>query len=391
MSQRIYFDNAATSFPKPESVWQALDHYSRNIGASAGRGAYAEAMSSGMVIQKCRERIGQLIGCDHSQNIIMTFNCTDGLALVIKGIVTKPGSHVITTCMDHNSVLRPLYALSQQMDIDVTYIKADQFGMCDPDDVKKAIRPDTALIACVHGSNVCGSVQDVNAVGKIAKEHDIPYLVDAAQTIGHYPVNVDDMNVDFLAFPGHKGLLGPLGTGALYIRPGMEKVLRPLKEGGTGSRSEDPFQPEEMPDKFESGSHNALGIAALSEGVAWILEKGIDNIRQHDIELCEKFMSLMDEYENLTIYGPKNIEQRMSVFSVSIDGFAPTELAKKLEKDYGLLTRPGLHCAPYAHQAIGSFELGGTTRFSCSPFNAVEDAVAAVDALSQISEAAFQH
>ncbi len=391
MSQRIYFDNAATSFPKPESVWKALDHYSRHIGASAGRGAYAEAMSSGVVIQKCRERIASLIGSTHSQNIIMTFNCTDGLALVIKGIVTKPGSHVITTAMDHNSVLRPLYALSEQLDIDVTYIKADRYGMCDPDDVRKAIRPDTALIACVHGSNVCGSVQDVNTIGVIAKEHDIPYLVDAAQTIGHYPINVDEMNVDFLAFPGHKGLLGPLGTGALYIRPGMESVLRPLKEGGTGSRSEDPFQPEEMPDKFEAGSHNALGIAALSEGVSWILDHGVDQLREHDMEVCREFLTLADSVDGLTVYGPRNLEQRVSVFSVSVDGYTPVELAKKLEKDYGLLTRPGLHCAPYAHQAIGSFERGGTTRFSGGPFNTVEDASVAVRALAEISEAAYQH
>ncbi len=385
MDQRIYFDNAATSFPKPECVWQALDNYSRNIGASAGRGAYAEAKESGVVIQRCRERIARLIGATHTQNVVMTFNCTDGLALVIKGIVTKPGSHVITTCMDHNSVLRPLYALEKQMSIDVTYIKADQTGMCDPEDIRKAIRPDTVLIACVHGSNVCGSVQDVNAVGKIAREHEIPYLVDAAQTIGHYPVNVNDMNVDFLAFPGHKGLLGPLGTGALYIKPGMEKVLRPLKEGGTGSRSEDPFQPEEMPDKFESGSHNALGIAALSEGVEWIMEKGIDDIRLHDAELCKEFLALTDGIEGLTVYGPTDLEKRMSVFSVSIKGYTPSELAGVLEQNYGLLTRPGLHCAPYAHKSIGSFDLDGTTRFSCGVFTSLSDIQKAASALSDIA------
>ena len=382
---RIYFDNAATSFPKPETVWQALDNYNRNIGASAGRGAYAEAMASGVVIQRCRERIGKLIGTGHSQNIIMTFNCTDGLALVIKGMVTEPGSHVIATRMDHNSVLRPLYALQEQMGVEVTYIDADQYGMCDPEDFRKAVKSNTVLIACVHGSNVCGSVQDVNAVGKIAKEHNIPYLVDAAQTIGHYPVNVDEMNVDFLAFPGHKGLLGPLGTGAMYIRPGMESKLRPLKEGGTGSKSEDPFQPQDMPDKFESGSHNALGIAGLSEGIAWILEKGIDSIRQHDIKICEKFLKLADSYDNLTVYGPRDISQRMSVFSISIKGYTPTELAKKLEKGYGLLTRPGLHCAPFAHQSIGSFDLGGTTRFSCGPFISEADADIAVKAITDIA------
>lgn len=382
---RRYFDNAATSFPKPEVVWRALDNYSREIGASAGRGAYAEAVESGMVIQQCRERIARLIGVESWQNVIMTFNCTDGLVLVIKGMVTEPGDHVITTCMDHNSVLRPLYALQQQLGIDVTYIEADSYGMCDPEDVRRAIRANTVLIACVHGSNVCGSVQDVNAIGRIAREYEIPYLVDAAQTIGHYPVNTEDMNVDFLAFPGHKGLLGPLGTGALYIRPGMEKCLRPLKEGGTGSRSEYPFQPEEMPDKFESGSHNALGIAGLSEGVAWLLEKGVDNLRRHDEALCREFLGVADSVEGLTVYGPRNIDQRMSVFSVSVAGYSPVELAKKLENRYGLLTRPGLHCAPFAHKAIGSFALGGTTRFSCGAFNTVEDAKYAVNSLLEVA------
>lgn len=385
MDQRIYFDNAATSFPKPESVWQALDNYSRHIGASAGRGAYAEAKESGVVIQRCRERISRLIGTSYSQNVIMTFNCTDGLALVIKGMVTESGMHVITTCMDHNSVLRPLYALEQQYGIEVTYVKADQYGICDPDDIRRAIRPNTVLIACVHGSNVCGSIQDVNAIGLIAREHGIPYMVDAAQTIGHYPIDVTEMNVDFLAFPGHKGLLGPLGTGALYIKPGMEKVLRPLKEGGTGSRSEDPFQPEDMPDKFESGSHNALGIAGMSEGVSWLLEKGIQSLREHDTELSREFLSLTDGIEGLTVYGPKNLQQRMSVFSVSVKGYSPVELAGVLEREYGLLTRPGLHCAPFAHKSIGSFAFGGTTRFSCGAFNTISDIRRACSALADIA------
>ncbi|MBN2064467.1 MAG: aminotransferase class V-fold PLP-dependent enzyme, partial [Sedimentisphaerales bacterium] len=229
------------------------------------------------------------------------------------------------------------------------------------------------------------SLQDVNAVGKIARDHEILYLVDAAQSIGHYPVNAEDMNVDFLAFPGHKGLLGPLGTGVLYIKPGREQLLRPLKEGGTGSRSEDPFQPQEMPDKFEGGSHNALGIAGLSEGVGWLIEQGQDQLRQHDVLLCREFLKAADAVPGLTIYGPRDIARRLSVFSVSIDGYTPVELSKLLESQYGLLTRPGLHCAPFAHKAIGSFALGGTSRFSCGMFNTVEDVRYAVSSLIEIA------
>ncbi len=385
MNRRLYFDNAATSFPKPECVYEAMNHYARHIGASAGRGAYQEAMESGQIIAETRSKIAEFIGANDPDNIIMTFNCTDGLVQAIKGIGFKPGDHVISSMMDHNSVLRPLETLKQTSAIDVTYVAASQEGLIDPDDIRKAIRPQTRLIALVHGSNVCGSVQDIASVGDIAAEHEIPFLVDAAQTVGHLPIDVGAFQVDMLAFPGHKGLLGPLGTGILYIRPGFEKRLQTLKEGGTGSKSENPTQPEFMPDRFEAGSHNALGIAGLHAALLFLQDKGIQNLRDHEEMLCRIFLENTSDVPGLKVYGPPNVYDRVGVFSVTVDGLEPAELAAILESHFGLLTRPGLHCAPYAHQTIGSFDLGGTCRLSTGLFLTKEDVLFAAEALRVIT------
>ncbi len=359
--------------------------YARENGASAGRGAYQEAVEAGEIIHQTRRRIAQLLGSTQPESIIMTFNCTDGLSLAIKGLITETNSHIITTRMDHNSVLRPLSALQEQLGIEVTYIPADRKGLIDPEDIRQAIRSHTRLIAVVHGSNVCGSVQDIASVSSIAREHEIPLLVDAAQTVGHLPIDVNDIPIDLLAFPGHKALLGPLGTGALYIRPGFESQLRPLKEGGTGSKSEIPRQPDFLPDRFESGSHNLIGIAGLNAGVAFLLEEGLENIRTHEEELCEVFLRQTEEADGLTVYGPRDINKRVGVFSVAIDGYEPGELAAVLEEQFGLLIRPGLHCAPYAHETLGTFDQGGTVRFSMGPFLSKEDVAYAADALKQIA------
>lgn len=385
MKDRIYFDNAATSFPKPEGVHEAVNHYARSNGASAGRGAYCEAVEAGEIIDQTRRRIARLIHAPDPLSIIMTFNCTDGLALAIKGIASNPGCHVITTCMDHNSVLRPLNALEERLGIDITFVPADRQGLVDPEDIKRAVRPNTSLIAVVHGSNVCGSVQDIDAIGEIARQFQIPCLVDAAQTAGHIPIDVQAANIDMLAFPGHKGLLGPLGTGALYIRPGFEHQLQTLKEGGTGSKSEEPRQPDFMPDRFEAGSHNLLGIAGLNAGVKYILDRTVVDIRQHERELCAAFLEQTNSIDTLTVYGPDQIDQRLGVFSVSIEGYEPVELAAVLESQFGLLTRPGLHCAPLAHKSIGTLGKGGTTRLSTGPFTTLEQIKFAADALHQIA------
>jgi cysteine desulfurase family protein len=392
VSRRLYLDNAATSFPKPREVLEAMTHYAQRIGASAGRGAYAEAQASGQVIATCRQRLNELFHGENPDHFVFGLNCSDGLNLAIYGAV-RPGDHVITTWMDHNSVLRPLNALQNAGVISYTAVRVDPVTcVADPDEVRRAIRPNTRLIAMVHGSNVTGTVQQVGAVGKIAREKGVLFCVDAAQTAGHYPIDVQALGIDLLAFPGHKGLLGPLGTGALYIRPGVEKQLRPQRQGGTGSVSEEAVQPEFMPDKYESGSHNAIGIAGLSAGVKWVLDQGVETLYEHDQTLCKLFMEGVDGVAGLRYFGPQGIKDRMGVFSVRIEGWKPAALAARLEEDFGILTRPGLHCAPLAHQTIGtdpgrmgSAGAAGTTRLSFGPFLELADAQYAADALSAIA------
>jgi len=255
----------------------------------------------------------------------------------------------------------------------------------DPDDVRKAIRTNTKLIAVVHGSNVTGTVQPIREIGKIAREAGIPFLVDAAQSAGHVPVDVQADFVDLLAFPGHKGLMGPLGTGALYIRPGLEERMTPLRHGGTGSISEQDVQPEFMPDKFESGSHNAIGIAGLAAGAGWILKKTVQALYEHDQMLCCTFMEAVEGVEGLRFFGPQGIKNRMGVFSVRIGEMDPLKLADRLENEFGILTRAGLHCAPLAHRHLGTVGSGGTTRLSFGAFLSSQDVRYAADALAAIA------
>ncbi len=388
-ARRLYMDNAATSVPKPPAVHQAMMHYATELGASPGRGSYAEAREAGRLMYQCRQRIARLINGTSPEHVVFTLNTTDALNLGIRGMV-RPGDHVITTWMDHNSILRPYNALVDQFNLQQTRVPVDpRTGVVDPADIAKAIRPETKLISVVHGSNVTGTVQPIAAIGRIAREHDIPLLVDAAQTIGHMPIDVQAMNIDLLAFPGHKGLLGPLGTGALYIRPGLEKRMRPVREGGTGSISEHDVQPDFMPDRFEPGSHNAIGIIGLSEGVQWILDKGIDHLWQHEQDLIRVMLDGLTDtgpIPGLTLYGPQGIKHRCGVFSVRIDGFdQPQTLSDVLEKEYGILTRSGIHCAPLAHKTFGTHGLGGMTRLSFGPFITKQDVKYACDALGMIA------
>ncbi len=385
--RRLYLDNAATSFPKPPAVLDAMVRYTNEIGASAGRGAYWEAVETGALIAECRRRLNRFFNGERPEHFVFTHNCSDALNLAIKGLLDpERKGHAICTCIDHNSVLRPLNALADREWATVTKAPVETTtGLVDPDAIHKAIRPDTRLIAITHASNVTGTVQPVRQIGQIAREHGIPLLVDAAQSAGHLPIDLQADCIDLLAAPGHKGLLGPLGTGFLYIRPELEKILRPLKEGGTGSVSEHDRQPEFMPDKYESGSQNAIGIIGLSEGVKYILDQGLERIALHDRELVSAFIEGVQDIKGLTYYGPQGVKNRMGVFSVRIVGFDPHELAAILESQYGILTRPGLHCAPLIHQAIGTIASGGTTRFSFGHFLHLADVSYAADALAEIA------
>ena len=388
MSRRIYLDNSATSFPKPPSVQQAMTRFATELGASPGRGVYAESREAGRLLAQCRARISHLINGENPSHVIFTLNASDALNLAIHGAL-RPGDHVVTTWMEHNSVLRPLNRLVASGTIEQTRVECDpSTGLVDPDDIRRALRPNTRLLAVVHGSNVTGTLQPVAELTRIARERSVLTLVDAAQTAGHVPIDVQADQIDLLAFPGHKGLLGPLGTGALYIRPGVEAELGTIREGGTGSNSEHDVQPDFLPDRFEPGSHNAIGLIGLSEGVSWILERGVEAIWEHERRLTQQMLDgLASCPSSLKLYGPTQARDRCGVFSVRIDGFdAPQALSDRLESEFGILTRPGIHCAPLAHRTIGTHARGGTTRLSLGPFLTDRDITYAVDALVKISE-----
>jgi cysteine desulfurase family protein len=380
-------DNAATSFPKPKGVLEAMTRYATDCGASAGRGGYAEAAESGKLLSDVRQRLCTLFNGDDPRQFIFTANCTDGLNIAIKGLVDPRGTgHAICTCIDHNSILRPLGTMQDAGWLSVTRVRIDpRTGLVDPDEISRAIRPDTRLIAITHASNVTGSLQPLAAIAHIAREHDVPLVVDAAQSAGHVEIDVRALGIDLLAAPGHKALLGPLGTGFLYIRPGLEKRLRPLKEGGTGSMSDNDRQPDFLPDKFEPGSHNAIGLAGLGAGVAWVMEQTVAQLAEHEKNLIRTFVDGVGDVEGLHYFGPVGVRDRVGVFSVRIDGITPGDLSGMLERDYGILTRSGIHCAPLAHRAIGTADAGGTTRLSFGPFLSMQDVQYATDALADIA------
>jgi cysteine desulfurase family protein len=385
--RRLYIDNAATSFPKPRSVLDAMTRYATEIGASAGRGGYAEAVETGNLINQCRQRINQLINGQSPDHVIFTLNCSDGLNLAIRGLIDPSESnHAICTHIDHNSILRPLNELASRGWLAQTRVPVDgQTGLVDPEAIRKAIRPETRFIAITHASNVTGTLQPIRLIGAIARERGIPLIVDAAQSIGHTPIDVQADGIDLLAAPGHKALLGPLGTGFLYIRPGLETTLRTCREGGTGSVSELDTQPDFMPDRFETGSQNAIGIIGLSEGVKWLLDRTIDKVAADELDQVRVFLEGISNVEGLSSFGPQGVRHRVGVFSVRIEGLDPQELSSILEIHYGILTRAGIHCAPLAHETIGTRELGGTTRFSFGPFLTKQDIKFATDALAEVA------
>ena len=292
LPRRLYMDNAATSFPKPKGVIEAMVRYATELGASAGRGAYREAVETANILGECRRRLNQLFHGEKAEHFVFTLNCSDALNLAIKGLVDpKKKNHGICTHIDHNSILRPMNAMEDQGWLAQTRVKVDPIsGLVDPEDIRKAIRPETRFIAITHASNVTGTIQPIREIGRIARECAVPFIVDAAQSAGHIPIDVREDCVDLLAAPGHKALLGPLGTGFLYIRPGLEKILRTLREGGTGSVSELDRQPEFLPDKYEPGSHNAIGIAGLNEGVKWILDQTVEKLAAHDLDLVRTML-----------------------------------------------------------------------------------------------------
>ncbi len=362
-NSRIYLDNAATSWPKPTCVYDAVDHYQREVGAPSGRSGYREAVEANQIIQRARQGVARLIGAAEARQVVFTASGTDSLSMAIFGVLQQ-GDHVVTTVCEHNSVLRPLRALSDEGVISVSHVPCDGQGFVAPDEVRKAMRTETRLVAVVHGSNVTGAIQPVEEIGAMSREHGALLLVDAAQTLGHMPIDVERLPVDLLAAPAHKGLLGPLGTGVLYIRPTVETELKPLRLGGTGTQSESDVQPESLPDKYEPGNHNLPGLAGLAAATEFLQERGIELIQAHHAELVGQLLDGLKAVPGLAIHGPTGTSNRTSVVSFTLAGYDPQELAATLEASGGVQCRAGLHCAPLMHQALGTLEQGGAVRLS---------------------------
>jgi cysteine desulfurase family protein len=377
----IYLDNAATTYPKPESVYVAMDKCMREYGANPGRSGHKLALEAGRAIYKTRELICKLFNIDNPMQIIFTCNATDSLNLALKGIL-KEGDHVITTSMEHNSMIRPIVTL-EKLGVEHTVIPCDKKGNIDPKLIEKEIKYNTKLIATTHASNVSGTLMPIEEIGKIAKKNKILYLVDAAQTAGVYNIDIKKMNIDLLATPGHKGLLGPQGTGFLYIREGI--ALQQMKEGGTGSKSELLTQPEIVPDRYESGTPNTPGIVGLGAGIEFILKEGIEKIQRHEEALTEHMLLELQKIDRINIYGPVDAKKQAAVISINIGDEDSSEVSYLLDKVFNIAVRSGLHCAPMAHKTMGTFEQG-TVRFSLGYFNTKEDVKKAVEALKKICD-----
>ena len=386
-ARRIYLDNAATSWPKPEAVYAAVDRYQRELGAPAGRGAYAEALEVGQAVEAARRAAAALIGAEDPRRIIFALNGTDALNLAIHGLLDAAPGHVVTTIAEHNSVLRPLRELEQSGRIEVTRIACNASGVVDPDDVRRALRPDTALVIITHASNVTGALQSAPEVARLARERGVLCLVDAAQTLGEVPISLTDMPADLLAAPGHKGLLGPLGTGLLYVRPGVEQRLKSVRQGGTGSFSDDDRQPEALPDKYEPGNLNVPGILGLGAGIQWLQQQGLPDVRLRAVELTERLLSGLMGTSGVQVHGPSSASERVAVVSLTLAGIDSQELAAALDSAYRIQTRPGIHCAPSMHRALGTLQSGGTVRFSLGAMTTPDEVDAAIDAVREIAAA----
>jgi len=380
----IYLDNAATSFPKPESVYQALDRFARTDLANPGRAGHKMALASERVLDDCRHRLNQLFHGVAPERFVFTLNCTDALNMAFKGVLRR-GDHVITSNLEHNSVSRPLRQMELDGFITLTRLAADGGGTLDPDAVRQAVTPQTRLLALTHASNVTGTIQPIAEFGTIAREHDLLFLVDAAQTAGAVPIDVQALGIDLLAFPGHKSLLGPTGTGALYVGPRAK--VGAWREGGTGGDSASETQPREFPYYLEGGTPNVLGVAGLAAGIQYVEQQGIEKIRRHEVDLTDRLRQKLDAMGGFTVFGHTDPARRVGTLSfccTTNDAFTPLVLGGILDNSFDIAIRPGLHCAPYIHRALGTFP-DGAIRVSPGPFSTPDDIDRLAAALAEVA------
>lgn len=379
---QIYLDNAATTFPKPTSVYNAIMNYMTNIGANPGRGASSSSLKGNKVIFEARNTLANFFHFEQVENVIFTPNITYSLNMLIKGSV-KAGWHVITSAMDHNSTLRTLNSLSNAGTIELDILNANTLGEISIDEFKQKIKSNTKLVVLSHGSNVTGTIQPLIDIGNICKERGIYFIIDSAQTAGVLDLNFDELNCSALAFTGHKSLFGPQGIGGFLISEEFNNICTPLIEGGTGSVSSDIIQPNFLPDKFESGTMNGPGIAGLLEGIKFINAEGLTAIKEHEDFLTKEFIEGVLNIPTIQVYGHKDVAHRTSTISINSSKIDNSELGFYLDSEYGITTRTGLHCAPLAHKAIGTYP-NGSLRFSFGYFNDLKDVKYALSAINKV-------
>ncbi len=378
----IYFDNAATSWPKPPQMIEAMTRFNESIGGNPGRSGHRLSIDAARAVYEARELAAEVIGAPDPLSIAFTKNATEAINCVMLGLL-KPGDHVVTSSMEHNSVMRPLRFLERQ-GVELSIVPCSPTGELDPEDAMRTMRRNTKAIIVTHASNVTGTLLPVDALAGIAHEHDALFVVDASQTAGCIPIDVIGTSIDILCFTGHKSLMGPQGTGGFYIRKGIEGRLPPLMHGGTGSASEFEEQPDFLPDRFESGTPNAIGLAGLAAGIRFVLDSGVDRIRAREVRLTRQFLEGMAGIPGTMVYGPLEARQRTAVVSFNGQGISPSDLAFELDEQFAILSRPGLHCAPAAHRTIGTFP-EGTVRFSFGFYTTEDEIKRGVEAVARLT------
>ena len=376
----IYLDNAATTMHKPKKVIDAVVCAMSSMG-NAGRGANEASLSASRIIYDTREKLCRFFHGENQRQIVFTNNSTESLNIAIKGLL-NPGDHVITTMLEHNSVLRPLYEMKEK-GVELTIIESDKNGRFRLEDMEAAIRPNTKMIVCTNGSNLTGNYVPLKPVGELAKKHDILFVVDASQTAGVFPIDVQDMMIDVLCFTGHKGLLGPQGTGGMYVKEGIK--IRPLKTGGSGVQTYSKTHPAEMPTALEAGTLNGHGIAGLHAAMSYLEETGVDHIRAREQELMWRFYEGVKDIPEITIYGDFSTKERCAIVTLNIGEYDSSEVSDALLTEYSISTRPGGHCAPLMHEALGTVEQGAV-RFSFSHYNTEEEVDTAIEAVRELAK-----
>ena len=382
--EKIYLDNGATSYPKPKEVPDAVYEYMLQCGCNINRGGYQAAYDLEGTVFETREMLTQMFDGPDCKNVIFTKNITESLNVVLKGFL-KEGDHILCSSMEHNAVMRPLVQL-EDFGIEFSRIPANEFGQLDLDAIPSMIQPNTRAIVMTHASNIVGTVNPIAEVGAICRKHGLRFIVDSAQSAGILPISMKEMNIDALCFTGHKSLLGPQGIGGFILAEDMVSEITPLLTGGTGSISHTEETPDFMPDRFEPGTMNIPGIVGLHAGLKWINERGIDKIAEHELGLTKRFidgLAPLEEAGLVKIFGLKGTEGRVGVVSIQTLKVDCADAAFRLDFEYGIMTRVGLHCAPNAHKTIGSFPTG-TIRFSFGNFNTEHDVDAALNALREI-------